>query len=662
MRISSPGLRRSLLAAAALLGLSAAASAQMELKILAPAAPGGGWDQTARSMQQALTQSGVAKSVQVTNVPGAGGTVGIAQFVNSAKGDGNQLMVIGFVMVGALLTNKSPVTLDQTTPIARLTERIRSRSSCRPNSPIKNAKDLAAAVKADPGQGDLGRRLGRRRRSHRGGAVRQGGRRRSDQDQLHPVLGRRRGAGGDPRRQGHGRHFRLRRVREPDQGRQAAPHRPDLGRQALPNIDVPTLKEQGVDLEIANWRAVVAPPGITADQKKALTRDHGQADEVEGMGGDPEGQGLGRRLSAGRRLRQRSWPRSRRASHEVLMSVGLVKVLKSHRRSRWKRRAERGASFGICPWVASRRDASTWRPRDRLCCWSSRRRSGRDTHRLSMSSAYGLGPKAMPIIVAAGLAILAVGNGIMRVPGRPAGAARTLDWRAIILILGGLAALIALIGFGGGFIPGDGHPVRRHLARLRAHGAVSSTSPSASCSASSSTCSSRSSSPCLCRRARSSACSEDPAMEAFISLAHGCPSRSSPMNLLFALIGVLLGTAVGVLPGIGPALTVALLLPITFKLDPTRLVIMFAGIYYGGMYGGSTTSILLNTPGESASIVDRARGQQDGARRAAAARRSRPRRSARSSPAPSRRSALTVPRAVAGRARARSSGRRSTSR
>src|SRR6187401_2043826 len=83
-----------------------------------------------------------------------------------------------------------------------------------------------------------------------------------------------------------------------------------------------------------------------------------------------------------------------------------------------------------------------------------------------------------------------------------------------------------------------------------------------------------------------------------------------PMNLLFALIGVTLGTFVGVLPGIGPALTVALLLPVTFKLDPTGSLIMFAGIYYGGMYGGSTTSILLNTPGESASIVTALEGNK----------------------------------------------------
>jgi putative tricarboxylic transport membrane protein len=92
-------------------------------------------------------------------------------------------------------------------------------------------------------------------------------------------------------------------------------------------------------------------------------------------------------------------------------------------------------------------------------------------------------------------------------------------------------------------------------------------------------------------------------MDAFYSLAQGLAVALQPANLLFALIGVTLGTAVGVLPGIGPALTVALLLPVTFKLDPVGSLIMFAGIYYGGMYGGSTTSILLNTPGESSSII-----------------------------------------------------------
>jgi putative tricarboxylic transport membrane protein len=99
-------------------------------------------------------------------------------------------------------------------------------------------------------------------------------------------------------------------------------------------------------------------------------------------------------------------------------------------------------------------------------------------------------------------------------------------------------------------------------------------------------------------------------MDSLVSLGHGLAVALQPGNLLFALIGVLLGTAVGVLPGIGPALTVALLLPITYKLDPGGSLIMFAGIYYGGMYGGSTTAILINTPGESASMATALEGNK----------------------------------------------------
>ncbi len=105
------------------------------------------------------------------------------------------------------------------------------------------------------------------------------------------------------------------------------------------------------------------------------------------------------------------------------------------------------------------------------------------------------------------------------------------------------------------------------------------------------------------------------------------------MNLLFAVIGVLLGTAVGVLPGLGPAMTVALLLPVTAALEPTSAFIMFAGIYYGGMFGGSTTSILLNTPGESSSVVTAIEGNKM-AKAGRAAQRLPQRPSARSSPAP----------------------------
>jgi putative tricarboxylic transport membrane protein len=99
-------------------------------------------------------------------------------------------------------------------------------------------------------------------------------------------------------------------------------------------------------------------------------------------------------------------------------------------------------------------------------------------------------------------------------------------------------------------------------------------------------------------------------METLQALGQGFANAMSPVNLAWALVGVTLGTAVGVLPGIGPALTVALLLPITFTLDPVSAFIMFGGIYYGAMYGGSTTSILLNSPGETASIATAIEGHK----------------------------------------------------
>ncbi|WP_329789803.1 tripartite tricarboxylate transporter permease [Lentzea sp. DG1S-22] len=99
-------------------------------------------------------------------------------------------------------------------------------------------------------------------------------------------------------------------------------------------------------------------------------------------------------------------------------------------------------------------------------------------------------------------------------------------------------------------------------------------------------------------------------MDSITALMEGFATAAQPEYLLYALLGVTLGTAVGVLPGIGPAMTVALLLPLTYTLEPTAALIIFAGIYYGGMYGGSTTSILLNTPGESASVVTALEGNK----------------------------------------------------
>ena len=261
------GFGRMLLVAAALAGASSA-SAQMELKIMAPAAPGGGWDQTARSMQQALMESGAAKSVQVTNIPGAGGTIGIAQFVNGAKGDGNQLMVNGFVMVGAILLNKAPVTLDQVTPIARLTQETQV-IVVPANSAIKTAKDLAEAVKKDIAKvtfaggsaGGVDHIMAALFAAAAGADASKinyvpfsgGG------ESLAAIMGGKVTAGisGYGEYEGQIKAGKLRAIGVTSPERMAG-------------VDVPTFKEQGIDLVLTNWRSVVAPPGITDAQKKAL--------------------------------------------------------------------------------------------------------------------------------------------------------------------------------------------------------------------------------------------------------------------------------------------------------------------------------------------------------------------------------------------------------
>jgi putative tricarboxylic transport membrane protein len=254
---------------AAVVLFAGSAFAQMELKIIAPAAPGGGWDQTARSIQQTLVAEKLVKSAQVINVAGAGGTVGLAQFVTGAKGDGNQLMVNGFVMVGAILMNRSPVSLDQVTPIARLTEE--TQVMVVPvNSPIKTAKDLADAVKKDVARvtfaggsaGGVDHIMAALFAGTAGADAAKvnyvpfsgGG------ESLAAILGGKVTAGisGYGEYEGQIKSGRLRAIGV------TSPQR-------LPGVDVPTFKEQGIDLVLTNWRSVVAPPGINDAQKKALS-------------------------------------------------------------------------------------------------------------------------------------------------------------------------------------------------------------------------------------------------------------------------------------------------------------------------------------------------------------------------------------------------------
>src|SRR5215471_9587620 len=126
------------------------------IKMMVPANPGGGWDTTGRSVLAALEAEGIQKAgAQVTNKGGAGGTIGLADFVGSMKGNDTAMMVMGAVMVAGVLTNKSPVTLEQVTPLARLTIEYNA-IAVGPNSPFKTVKDFIEALQADPGKVSVG--------------------------------------------------------------------------------------------------------------------------------------------------------------------------------------------------------------------------------------------------------------------------------------------------------------------------------------------------------------------------------------------------------------------------------------------------------------------------------------------------------------------------
>lgn len=266
-------LRSSVYGAAAvslLPGLSMPARAQAvdTLKLFVPANPGGGWDQTARSMEQALKQASLIKGAQVTNVGGAGGAVGLPQFVNQWKGQGNALMVAGMVMVGALIANKSPVKLSQVTPIARLTGEFQV-VVVPAASPLKSLADLVAAFKADPAKV-----------SWAGGSA--GG---SD----HILAGMiAKAAGADPKKVSYVAYSGGGPALAALLGNQVTCGISGFGEfgeqvkagklRALaisadkrqPGIDIPTIKEQGLDVELFNWRGVFAPPGVKDADRAAM--------------------------------------------------------------------------------------------------------------------------------------------------------------------------------------------------------------------------------------------------------------------------------------------------------------------------------------------------------------------------------------------------------
>ncbi len=269
-----------------LLGNSAFAQQMKQIRLFVPAAPGGGWDQTARTMEQVLRGANLVGSTQVTNVGGAGGTVGLPQFINQWKGQGDGLMISGLVMMGAIIANKTPFNLTNVTAIARLTGEAEVIVVPK-ESPLKSMKDLAAALKADVAKVTWA-----------GGSA--GG-----TDHIIAALVAQ-AVGADPTKISYVAYAGGGPAQAALLGNQVTCGISGLGEfveqikagnlraigissdKRIPGLDIPTFKEQGVDVEFFNWRGVFAPPGVSAQQKKemidlvtAMVKSQGWQDELK---------------------------------------------------------------------------------------------------------------------------------------------------------------------------------------------------------------------------------------------------------------------------------------------------------------------------------------------------------------------------------------------
>lgn len=249
----------------------AAPALATDYTLLAPAAPGGGWDQTARTMQDVLQSEGISDSVQVQNVPGAGGTVGLAQFASQATGKADQLIVGGYVMVGAILTNASPVSLDDVTPIARLTGEYEA-IVVPAASEIQDIGQLVEMLRAEPGAvswaggsaggadhiavGLLANAAGVDPTAINYIAYSGGG------EALAAILGNQVTAGisslGEFKPQADAGTLRILAV---------------TSEERVEGVDAPTLTEAGLDVVLQNWRMVAAAPGLTPEDEAAITAD-----------------------------------------------------------------------------------------------------------------------------------------------------------------------------------------------------------------------------------------------------------------------------------------------------------------------------------------------------------------------------------------------------
>jgi putative tricarboxylic transport membrane protein len=260
---------KSVLALAAGSSFALPSLAAANIKMMIPANPGGGWDTTGRALGKALQDAGVASSVTYENKGGAAGIIGLAQYANATKGDGNSLMVMGAVMLGGIITGKPPVSLDKVTPIARLTSEY-NVFVVPANSPLKTMKDVVEQMKKDPGSVKWG-----------------GGSRGSTEHIAAAMLAREVGVdaakinyvpfrgggeavaailGGNVTVGGSG-YSEFQQYIESGKMRPIAVTSP----KRLKGINIPTRIEQGYNIDIGNWRGVYAPAGLTAAQRKDLT-------------------------------------------------------------------------------------------------------------------------------------------------------------------------------------------------------------------------------------------------------------------------------------------------------------------------------------------------------------------------------------------------------
>ncbi len=260
---------KTLAALAATGALPLSARADTNLKMMIPANPGGGWDTTGRALGKALQDAGVAASVSYDNKGGAAGAIGLAQFLNGTKGDPNALMVMGAVMLGGLISSKSTVPLTSATALARLTTEY-NVFVLPADSPLKTMKDVIDQMKKDPGSVKWGggsrgstehiaaamiaREVGVDPSKINYVAFRGGG------EAIASILGGNVTVGGSGYSE-FAEYIKTGKMR-------AIAVTSDV---RVAGIGVPTLKEQGVNVVIGNWRGVYGAPGITPEQRKALT-------------------------------------------------------------------------------------------------------------------------------------------------------------------------------------------------------------------------------------------------------------------------------------------------------------------------------------------------------------------------------------------------------